>query len=157
MNCLARYFSVSFSKAVLKVCKDFGKCFNYNSRYFGRMNHECVTAEEYLPGDFQKYINNNGSICLNDFDITEKSETSVHYTYEISNNRLMITNLQGVGYRLCNPEITTQTIVEEKIDKSKMLVKYLFCVGNLSPTAFENFQREHVCTKYFFKLEMTQL
>ena len=36
------------------------------------MNHECVTAEEYLPGDFQKYINNNGSICLNDFDITEK-------------------------------------------------------------------------------------
>lgn len=89
--------------------------------------------------------------------LLKKSETSVYYTYEISNNRLMITNLQGVGYRLFNPEITTQTIVEEKIDKSKMLVKYLFCVGNLSPTAFENFQREHVCTKYFFKLEMTQL
>ena len=47
--------------------------------------------------------------------------------------------------------------MEEKIDKSKMLVKYLFCVDNLSPTAFENFQPEHVCTKYFFKLEMTQL
>ena len=30
MNFLARYFSVSFSKAVLKVCEDFGECFNYN-------------------------------------------------------------------------------------------------------------------------------
>ena len=27
MNCFARYFSVSFSKAVLKVCEDFDECF----------------------------------------------------------------------------------------------------------------------------------
>ena len=81
-----------------------------------------VTVEGLLPADFQKYINN---ICLNDLDITGKSETFVHYTYEISNNRL-ITDLQGVGYQLCDPEIATQTIVEEKSDKSKMLVEDLF-------------------------------
>ena len=34
-----------------------------------------------------------------------------------SNNRLMITYLQGVEYQLCDPEIATQTIVEEKLDK----------------------------------------
>ena len=127
MNCLARHFSVSFSKAVLEVCEDFGECFNYNPVYFGKINHDCVTVEEFLPGDFQKYINNNGSRCLNDLDITEKAETFVHYTYEKFNNRLMITDLQGVGYQLCDPEIAIQTIVDEKSDKSKMLIEYLFC------------------------------
>ena len=38
----------------------------------------------------------------------------------------MITDLQGLGYQLCDPEIATQTIVEEKSDKSKMLVEDLF-------------------------------
>ena len=48
MNCLPRYFSVSFIKAVLKVCEDFGECFNYNPVYFGKINHECVTVEEFM-------------------------------------------------------------------------------------------------------------
>ena len=39
------------------------------------------------------------------------------HTYEKSNNRLMITDLQGVEYQLCDPEIATQIIVEEKLDK----------------------------------------
>ena len=43
--------------------------------YYGKINHECVTVKEFLPWDFQKYINNNGSICLNDLDVTEKAET----------------------------------------------------------------------------------
>ena len=90
---------------------------------FWENKSQTVTVEGLLPGDFQKCIDN---ICLNDLDITEKSETFVHYTYEISNNRLMITDLQGLGYQLFDPEIATQTIVEEKSDKSKMLVEDLF-------------------------------
>ena len=128
MNCLARYFSVSFSKTVLKICEGFAECFSYNPVYFGKINYECVTVEEFLTGDFQKYINNNGSICLNDLDITEIAETFVHCTYEKSSNRLMIKDLQGVEYQLCDPEIATHTIVEEKSDKSKMLVEYLIFV-----------------------------
>ena len=69
----------------------------------------------------------------------------------------MITDLQGVGYHLCDPESATQTIVEEKSDKSKILVEYLFCAGNLSTTTFENFEREHACNKYCTKLLLTQL
>ena len=90
MNYLARCFSLSFSKTVLKVREDFGKCFNYNPVYFGKINHKYVTVEEFVPGDFQTYINSCGSICLNDFDITEKAETFVHYTYEKPNNRLIV-------------------------------------------------------------------
>ena len=69
----------------------------------------------------------------------------------------MITDLEGVGYQLCDPEIATQTIMDEKSDRSKMLVEYLFCAGNLWTTAFENFEREHVCNKYCTTLEPTQL
>ena len=69
----------------------------------------------------------------------------------------MITDLQGVGYNLCDAEIATQTIVKEKSDKSKMFVKPLFCVGNLSTTAFKNFERERACNTYCIKLERTQL
>ena len=153
------WVDVSFSKAVLKVCENFDECFYCNLVYFGKIDHKCVTVEEFLPGDFQKYINNNGSTCLNDLDITEKAETFVHYTYEKSNNRLMITDLQGVGYQLCvcYLEIAAQTIVEEKSDKSRMLVEYLFCAGNLLTAAFENFDREHVCNEYCTKLELSQL
>ena len=121
MNCLARYFSVSFSEAVFNVCEDFGECLNYNPVYFRKINHDCVTVEEFLPGDFQKYINSNGNICLNDLDITEKAETFVQYTYEKSSNRLMITDLQGVGCHLCDPEIATQTIVEKKAANQRCL------------------------------------
>ena len=35
----------------------------------------------------------------------------------------MITDLQGVGYYLWDPEIATQTIVEEKSEKPEMLVE----------------------------------
>ena len=121
------------------------------------INHECVTEEEFLPGDFQKYVNNNCSICLKDLEITEKAETFPHDTYEKLNNRLMITDLQGVEYNLCDAEIATQTIVKEKSDKSKMFVKPLFCVGNLSRTAFKNFERECACNTYSIKLERVQL
>ena len=129
MNCLTWFFSVSFSKVVLTVCEDFGECFNCNSVYFGKINCECVIAEEFLPGGFQKYINNNGSICPNDLDITEKAGTFVHCTYEKSNNRLMITYVQDIGYHLYDPEIANQTIVEEESDEWKMLVEYIFLCG----------------------------
>ena len=39
----------------------------------------------------------------------------------------MIADLQGVEYQLGNQEISTQTRVEEKSDKSKILAEYLFC------------------------------
>ena len=94
---------------------------------------------------------------MKDLEITEKAETFAHNTYEKLNNRLMITDLQGVGYNLCDAEIATQTIVKEKSDKSKMFVKPLCCVGNLSTTAFKNFERERVCNTYCIKLERAQL
>ena len=83
---------------------------------------------------------------LKGLEITQKAETYVHCTYEKSNNRLMITDLQGVGYHLCHPETATQTTKEEKSNKSKMLLEYLFCARNLSTTTLENFEPEHMHT-----------
>ena len=157
MNCLAPWFYVSFGKAVLKVCEGFVECINSKPVYFIKINCDYVTLETSLPWDFQKYINNNGSIYLKDFEINEKTLTFVHYTYEISNNRLIMANIQGVGHQLYDFEIATQMIMEEKSNRSKLLVECLFSVGNLSTTAFENFEREHVCNTYSIKLELAQL
>ena len=134
--------------------------FQLQSRVFRENKSRVCSSRGVFTWRFpevQRSHSNNGRICLNDLDVTEKAETFVHYTYEKSNNRLMITDLQGVGYQLCDPEIATLTIKGEKSDKTKMLVEYLFCAGNLSTTAFENFEREHICNKYCTKLELTQL
>ena len=48
MNCLARYLSVSLSKAVLKVGEDFGECFKYNPMYFGKINRKLVKIEAFI-------------------------------------------------------------------------------------------------------------
>ena len=48
-------------------------------------------------------------------------------------------------------------MVEEKSDKSKKFVQYLFSASNLSTTAFENFEREHVSNTYCIKFGLTQL
>ena len=89
------------------------------SRVIREKNHDCVTAEDLLPGDFQKYINNNSIICLKDLKITEKTETFLHYTYKKSNNRLMFADLQCVGYHLSDPKVATQTIVEKKVTNQR--------------------------------------
>ena len=35
----------------------------------------CVKVDEFLLGDFQKYVNNNVSMFLKDLEITQKAET----------------------------------------------------------------------------------
>ena len=70
---------------------------------------------------------------------------------------LCIVHMKNVVYYLCDLEIATQTIGDEKSGESKMLVEYLFCAGNLSTTAFKNFEQEYVCNRYCIKLKLTQL
>ena len=131
----------------------FLRVFQRQSRVFREINHECIIVEEF----FKSILTRTVPCALKDSGITEKAETFVHYTYEKSNKRLMVTDLQGVGYHLCDPEIAIETIVEEKSHKSKMHVEYPFCAGNLSTTAFENFERDYVCNRYCIKLELAQL
>ena len=87
---------------------EFGQTFSYNKIYFSSLNNEHVTLEGHVEGTFKKYINNAGEMCVAPDDVSEishKAETSVHCTYVKSQQQLMVTDIQGVDYTLCDPEV----------------------------------------------------
>lgn len=146
MNSLARNFAM---KLALDAPAEFGQTFSYTKVYLGKLNGECVTLESYLNCTFQKYINNTGDIFGIGSEQSIKAETFVHYSYVKSAKQLMIVDIQGVNYALCDPEIASSTLMarDETI---------LFCSGNLSTAAIEVFLSNHTCNKFCKLLKLDQ-
>ena len=97
----------------------------------------------FLEGTFTKYINNTGKICMeSNEELDLKAQTFVHFTYVKSKEQLMVTDIQGVGYSLCDPEVASTQQVDVA-DKS-----IFFCTGNLSTAAINTFKSEHKCNTY---------
>ena len=72
------------------------QCFVYSPLYFGKLvDGTIATIEQYLEGQFNKYVNNKGDIC-NQGDIEEKkvmqekAETLIHFSYKNSQEQLML-------------------------------------------------------------------
>ncbi|XP_022795749.1 alpha-protein kinase vwkA-like [Stylophora pistillata] len=132
LNALARNFSQTLANEVSVF--EFGQTFSYNKVYFRSINNEHVTLESHLEGTFQKSINNDGVICvITQDELSQKAEAYVHYTYVKSKQQLMVADIQGVGYSLCDPEIASAEL-QDPDDNS-----IIFCTGNLSYHAIENF------------------
>ena len=129
----------------------FGSLFCYNEIYYGIENGEVVTVEEYVSGDFKKYINNNGEI-LGDpsTDISMKAVAYMHFSFTKSHGQLLLTDLQGVAYELVDPEISSLRLRDE--DDSK-----LFAAGNLSVFALKKFVETHKCNRYCRLLNLTEI
>ena len=70
-----------------------------------------------------------------------------HYTYVKSRKQLMVLDIQGAAYSLCNPEIASSQLVDEKDN-------ILFCNGNLSSTVIDTFISQHVCNKFCKLLQL---
>ena len=140
MNALARNLALKMS---LDAPEEFGETFAYNKLYFGKVDKAVVTLERFLEGKFVKHINNTGEIyCETGDEIGMKCEAFVHYTYAFTNKQLMVVDIQGVGFQLCDPEIAS-CILKDETDDS-----ILFCTGNLSTVAIEEFVKRHICNKY---------
>ena len=110
----------------------FGQTFSYIKVYLGKLNGEFVTLENYLNGTFQKYLNNTGDIFGDRSELKVKAEAFVHYSYVASAKQLMIVDIKGVNYSLCDSEIASSTLMAR--DDT-----ILFCSGNLSTTAIDVF------------------
>lgn len=148
LNALSR--NLAESMAFEAPISGFGETFKYHKVYFSCLGSEFVTVEKFIPGTFTKWINNTGDVCVT--QTTEhslKAEAFVHYTYEKSSQQLMVTDIQGVGYTLCDPEIVTATQIYPT-DSS-----IYFCTGNLFTAAIKSFFGHHNCNKYckLFNLE----
>ena len=108
---------------------------------------EYVTIEEFIDGDFTKYLNNTGLVCGNrSTDECKKAECLAHYSYEKSSEKLMLLDIQGSMYTLFDPEIASATLL---IDS-----EYLFGVGNLTSEAITAFIENHVCNKFCALLKL---
>ena len=63
-----------------------------------------VTIEEYIPGTFTKYLNNNGliieAISEDHRIIVTKAECFVRYSFEVTNDQIMILELNIHGIRI---------------------------------------------------------
>ena len=102
---------------------------------------ELLTVEEFIPGDFAKFINNNGIVCEEDTMLCKKARAFSHFTYEKSEGKVMVLDIQGSGYTLYDPEIASAEIHNEDGG-------YKFCTGNLAGRAIESFFEVHQCNSY---------
>lgn len=143
MHLLARNFA-SQLEAKVKANEEseiFGAAFRYRKIFHGETeDKEYVTVEEFIPGQFKKYINNTGQTCVDPTHImAQKAECLAHFTYERSKKKLMLVDIQGTGYDLFDPEIASTDLLDEN-DK-----QYLYCTGNLSQLAISTFVKDHTC------------
>ena len=59
----------------------------------------------------------------------------------ILTKRLVVLDIQGVGYSLCDPEVASK---ENKTDSEE----HYFCFGNLSERVILNFTETHVSSRF---------
>lgn len=154
MHMLAKNFADQLAQ---KVHKDglieFGQALQYGKVYFGKEieNGEFVTVEEYIEGDFVKYINNNGMVLGVGAEnkLVQKAECLAHFSYEKSTHTLMVLDIQGTCHKLYDPEIAST----KQFDNDELL----FCTGNLSTNAIEGFIGSHICNDYCKILGLKEL
>ena len=151
MHYLARNFAAKLKEELLASDNEilFGETMSYKKIFMGKIGEEYVTVEEFVEGTFRKYINNNGNICEseNADPLTKKAECLAHFSYERSEREVMLLDIQGCGSCLFDPEIASKVL-----EPSNML----FCTGNLSKNAIENFTANHKCNDYCHLLQLTE-
>ena len=112
-----------------QVIAAYGETFEYKHAYSGNVHYEDgtsvhVTIEEFIDGECVKFINNTCSLCprvREDFkEKLLKAECLAHYSYHYSKNRLLLTDIQGVGYTLIDPEIATHN--EDALKEDERMV-----------------------------------
>ena len=144
MHEVTKHVTKGFS---MKVPQEFGECFSYNHVFYTTFKDTVATVEEFIPGTFMKYVNNDGECippplaCTSECkEVFAKAETLVYYSYCVSNGQVMILDMQGPMYRLYDPEISTESLRVEETDE------VYFCCGNLSSVGIKGFFNLHTCS-----------
>ena len=151
MHMLAKNFADQLAQKIKKDgLLEFGQALQYGKVYFGRDldKGDYVTVEEYIEGNFVKYINNTGKVC-DKRTLSEKAQCLAIFSYEKSNHKLMVLDIQGTGHKLYDPEIASSELVEND--------EFLFSTGNLSQTAIDCFVSCHHCNIYCKSLHLQEL
>lgn len=154
MHAVARHLTKKFESM---APREFGECFQYNRCYYTTINGQPATIEEFVPGSFVKVINNNGIIiplpddAADDFkELFQKAECLVHHSYQSSNTKFMLLDIQGMAYKLFDPEIATADVMDEESNE------VYFCCGNCSSVGIDAFLAAHKCNKFCGMMRITE-
>ena len=146
MHAVASHLTQKFA---LEAPTEFGAYFKYNRCYYTTYNDRPATVEEYVPGNFVKYINNDGTFtythdgCSDEYkELFEKAQCLVHYSYNIPQEKLMLLDIQGSKFDLYDPEIATADIMDD--EESEIY----FCCGNCTSVRIDEFLKGHKCNDY---------
>ena len=152
MHMLARNVAIQLKEAMeLTIDSGYEAPLKYNKVFFGVTDDgEYVSVEEYVSGTFMKYINNDGISCAEESDASKKAGCLAHFSYEKSEKKLIILDIQGSDHTLYDPEIATSDLFDQDHEM-------LFCSGNLSKIAIENFIADHSCNNYCKSAGLTEL
>lgn len=141
MNALARNFAQKLD--LQRPVVEYGPTFRYLKVYYANFSGEYITVGEFIAGTFAKYTKNTGESCGDmSSEISLKAEAFVDFTYLNSNQQVLISDIQGVDYWLCDPEIASAKLM----DKNDSSIS--FCCGNVSKTAIDTFSQAHNCDKF---------
>lgn len=159
MHAVARNITQQFA---FKAPQLFNETFSYGKVFYSTLDGQPVTVEEYVPGDFVKYVNNDGS-CLEppneDYEVVfRKAECLVHFSYEYSNKKMMLVDIQGSMFNLYDPEIATANLMPSESDDQGDVShsgELYFCAGNLSHITISKFKSEHKCSQFCAMLNLT--
>ena len=145
MHAVARNITQHFAS---KTPPQFKETFTYGEVFYSSLNGEPVTIEEFVPGDFFKYVNNDG-ICLESpseeyEDVFRKAQCLVHFSYNYSGEKMMLLDIQGSMFSWYDPEIATAELNDDTDNSGEIY----FCAGNLSHLSIDKFNSEHKCNQF---------
>ena len=82
MHAVARNITQRFSS---RVPSPFGDTFSYGKVFYSVLDALPVTVEEFVSGEFQKYVNNDGTcyapVTEDHQEVCAKAECPVHFSY----------------------------------------------------------------------------
>ena len=110
------------------------------------MDNEQATAERFADSEFTKYVNKDGNPCqklLRRSSLFEQEEVLVHFSYEASNEKFLLVDVEGLDYNLYDPDLATiETLIEAPSAEE------FFYISNLRGTTINNFL-QHTKVSYF--------
>ena len=142
MHMLAKNLAEQLVKKLKEDGKleEYGQTLKYRKIFMAQPGN--IIVEQFVEGEFVKFLNNTGAVCGEDSELRQKAESLAHFSYEKSDKQLMIVDVQGCGCDLYDPEIAPREIMS---DQNEQL---MFAVGNLAITAIDTFVSAHSCNKY---------
>ncbi|XP_053128303.1 alpha-protein kinase 3 isoform X2 [Hemicordylus capensis] len=108
-----------------------------------------ATMEEDLPGKFERYCGrarDSSSLApASASEVGHKCCTFQHWLYQWTNGNILVTDLEGVGWKITNVRIATKA-------KGYQGLKESFC-----PNLLEHFAASHQCNRYCELLALKSL